>query len=85
VCLDVGYDAYLGRFFLGACVCVCVDVDVRERGIDWDCSCGIVKLYIGTALRDYFGLRRITDCPTISLGLLVLTVLVYGAARSGSR
>lgn len=33
--------------------------------------------------RDNFGLRRMTDCPIISLGLLVSTV--YNAARNGSR
>lgn len=43
---------------------------------------GLMVLVIG--LRDLFGLRRMTDCPTLNLGLLVSTVLVYGAARSGS-
>jgi len=51
---------------------------VRERDIDWDCSCRIVR----TALRDYFSLYCITDCPTISLRLLMSIILVYGAAKS---
>jgi hypothetical protein len=61
-----------GGFFWDL-VCMLIWI-LRERDIDWDCSCGIVKFYIETTLRDYFGLCRMTDCPTCC-GRLVLGYL----------
>ena len=38
-----------------------VDVGVKNQVFGWDCIRGTPAFYRGIALRDYFGLRRMTD------------------------
>lgn len=52
------------------------------QGLDWNCSMWIVT-FMEISRCHNIAIRRMTDCPSISLGVLMLTV--YSAVGNWSR